>query len=127
MKKFLLFLLLVFWFISSYSQPIQLEWQACFGTTMKEEAIDVCATGDGYIVVGRYETSDDIDVLLIRTDLFGNLVWQKTIGGSMADVPFEYSRQVMIVIIFQQLPLQVMEIYHIIPTRIAVLINGYLK
>ena len=88
MKKLFILLLLVCYFLPSSSQPIVLEWQACFGTNYREDAMDVCATGDGYIVIGTYQTSDAYDALLIRTDLFGNLVWQKTIGGSMADVPY---------------------------------------
>lgn len=75
-------------FCLSRSQPIQLEWQACFGTNLREDAYDVCATGDGYIIAGSgLKNSDDGDILLIRTDLFGNLIWQKLLGGTDGDVP----------------------------------------
>lgn len=88
MKNTILTILLISSFFLSHSQPIQLEWQACFGTNLREDAYDVCATSDGYIIAGSgLKNSDDGDILLIRTDLFGNLIWQKLLGGTDGDVP----------------------------------------
>ncbi|MBW6490090.1 MAG: T9SS type A sorting domain-containing protein [Lentimicrobium sp.] len=88
--KRLLFILLIFCHNSyAFSQPIVLEWQACFGTTIKEVAYDICATGDGYIIAAERESNSlGSDIILIRTDLYGNLVWQKFVGGTSSDVPY---------------------------------------
>lgn len=90
MKKFLLFILPAFFSVfSSYSQPIVIEWQACFGTHLKEVVSDVCPTGDGYIIVaeGNTDSPRGIDILVIRTDLSGNVVWEKYLGGNSSDAP----------------------------------------
>jgi len=89
MKKFLLFILLVFIDFSLHAQPIELEWQACFGTYVRESTYDVCATGNGYIIAGiRNSNIEGTDILLIRTDLFGNLIWEKQLGGTLVDSPY---------------------------------------
>ncbi len=88
MKKLFILLLLLCYFFPSSSQPIVLEWQACFGTIKKEVAMDLCKTDEGYIIAGYKESnSDGVDVLLIRTDLYGNLIWEKYLGGSSSDTP----------------------------------------
>lgn len=88
MKRLLFFLLIICHYSYAFSQPIVLEWQACFGTNLSEDAYDVCATGDGYIIAGfGLKNSYDGDILLIRTDLFGNLVWQKYLGGTDGEAP----------------------------------------
>ena len=89
MKKFLLFLLLLFFSFSSYSQPIVIEWQACFGTQYKEIVYDVCSTGDGYMIVAESHANSPrgVDILLIRTDIWGSLIWEKYLGGSSTDLP----------------------------------------
>jgi len=89
MKRLLLILLIICHYSYLFSQSIVLEWQACFGTTVKEVAYDVCSTGDGYIIVAERESNTlGSDIILIRTDLYGNLVWQKFIGGTSSDVPY---------------------------------------
>lgn len=89
MRKFILFILLVLLGFSSFSQPIILEWQTCFGTNLKEVVSDVCPTGDGYIIVadGYTDSPRGIDILAIRTDLSGNVVWEKYFGGNSSDGP----------------------------------------
>ncbi|KAF0204325.1 MAG: hypothetical protein FD170_230 [Bacteroidetes bacterium] len=89
MKRLLLMMLIIFHNYYLFSQSVVLEWQACFGTTVKEVAYDVCSTGDGYIIVAERESNTlGSDIILIRTDLYGNLVWQKFIGGTSSDVPY---------------------------------------
>lgn len=89
MKRLLFFLLLFCHYSYTFSQPIVLEWQACFGTTEKEEVYDVCATGDGFIIAAVRESNTlGLDIILIRTDLFGNLIWQKFIGGTSGEIPY---------------------------------------
>ncbi|MDY0086481.1 MAG: T9SS type A sorting domain-containing protein [Bacteroidales bacterium] len=89
MKKLLFLILLAAHCLAAYTQPIALEWQACFGTPYKEIVFDVCATGDGYLIAAEGNTNSPrgIDVLLIRTDLTGNIIWEKYLGGSSSDTP----------------------------------------
>jgi hypothetical protein len=89
MKKFLLTIQVVLLSFASYSQQIVLEWQACYGTHLKEVVSDVCPTGDGYIIVadGYTDSPRGIDILVIRTDLSGNVVWEKYLGGNSSDGP----------------------------------------
>jgi hypothetical protein len=87
MKKFLLIIQGVLLSFALYSQPIELEWQACFGTNLKEVVSDVCPTGDGYIIVaeGNTDSPRGIDIFVIRTDLSGNAIWEKYLGGNSSD------------------------------------------
>jgi len=69
-------------------------WNKTYGSTGTEIGHSVQVTGDGgYIIVG--ETFSDwtgMDVYLVRTDSSGNLIWNKTLGGSGWD--YGYSVQV---------------------------------
>lgn len=68
-----------------------LDWQFSFGGSGKEEAIDIKAVSDGNFIVLGSTTSSDSDItqnnglsdfLLIKIDGAGNVLWQKTYGGS---------------------------------------------
>ena len=81
--------------VSIFSQPIHIDWQNCFGGDLQDQAEDVVFTGDGYLVVGSYElpcndcgpSGKQKDVWIIKTDLEGNLIWEKKIGGSKSETP----------------------------------------
>jgi hypothetical protein len=65
-------------------------WQQCFGGSKADNAYDIIAIENGYFVAGGTGSSDgDIsfshgmgDGWLVRTDSTGNLLWEKTYGGS---------------------------------------------
>jgi hypothetical protein len=60
-------------------------WQKNFGGDYYDFGHSVQQTDDGgYIITGRkgYEDSGTSDVYLIKTNSSGNLLWQKTFGGS---------------------------------------------
>ena len=72
-----------------------LEWQRCLGGSGIEIAFGVRQISDGgYAVVGRSASNDgDVtgaqgfsDYWVVRLDAMGNLLWQKTLGGSASDV-----------------------------------------
>jgi len=73
-----------------HSQDYQLNWQQCFGGSMLDGAYDIIAIENGYLIAGGTGSNDgDItfsygngDGWLIRTDGNGNLIWEKTYGGS---------------------------------------------
>jgi hypothetical protein len=61
-----------------------LEWDKTFGTVYYEDSQDLIITDDGgYLIIGRSTNfgAGDSDLWLIKTDLFGNMEWNKTIGG----------------------------------------------
>ena len=67
-----------------------LVWQKSYGGTSAEAARTALALTDGYLI-GGYAMSNDgqvtnfkgtMDTWVIKIDLTGNLVWQKTFGGS---------------------------------------------
>ena len=78
-----------------------LQWQKCLGGTQGESANYIQQTTDGgYILTGSANSIDgDVsgchnspypDIWVVKIDGFGNLQWQKCLGGTF----FEYSRTV---------------------------------
>jgi len=64
------------------------QWAKTYGGTGTEEAYSVQQTSDGgYIVAGTTTSfgAGGNEILLIKTDAFGNLQWAKTYGGTLAD------------------------------------------
>ena len=90
MKKIIVLLLMLFSCIMLHSQDYQITWQQCFGGSMLDGAYDIIAIENGYLIAGGTGSNDgDItfsygngDGWLIRTDGNGNLIWEKTYGGS---------------------------------------------
>ena len=62
-------------------------WQQRYGTPGNEAARSVVATGGGYLVMGATDGVGNgaSDLLLIRTDATGSLLWAKSIGGAGSD------------------------------------------
>jgi len=65
-------------------------WDKTFGGPLDDEGFSVHETGDGgFIVAGRTRSKSGngyYDVWLIKTDQYGNKIWDKTFGGPMDDV-----------------------------------------
>jgi len=66
-------------------------WQTRVGGNGQDVAYDIVETSDGNIVVGGYSTSTNLtgnpsrgslDAYLIKLDTDGNVIWEKTFGGS---------------------------------------------
>jgi len=64
-----------------------IQWAKTYGVTGTEEAYSVQQTSDGgYILAGATIIGGSgNEVLLIKTDAFGNVQWAKTYGGTLAD------------------------------------------
>ncbi|WP_299533855.1 hypothetical protein [Ulvibacterium sp.] len=82
-----------FWVLKIDSQG-DLVWERSFGGTGIEVSQDIVKTNDGnYVVTGHtFSTDTDIsknngeaDIWLIKIDDSGNLLWEKTFGGSQFD------------------------------------------
>ena len=95
---FLLFVSIVFFTASVYSQAPAIAWQRCFGGNNGDYALKVIPTSDGgYITVGYTEGSDNGDVTgyhgniavndgwVVKMDRTGNLQWQRCLGGDYMD------------------------------------------
>lgn len=85
-----------YWIVKLYGNG-NLQWQKCFGGTDFEEAHTIATTFDGGYIVGGSSLSKNgnatsnnglFDYWLIQLNNTGNLVWQKSIGGSNFDEAF---------------------------------------
>jgi len=72
----------------------QFQWQKCYGGSINEAALDILAMSDGsYCLVGRNQSFDgdctamygETDVWVIRVNENGDLLWQKSFGGSLGE------------------------------------------
>lgn len=75
-----------------------IQWQKTLGGSAFDAAESVITTRDGgYLISGNSKSSDldvdensgENDLWLIKTDGTGNLIWQKTFGGSDLDYAFD--------------------------------------
>ena len=75
-----------------------LVWQKTFGGSEFDAAESVSLSKDGgFIIVGNSKSNDkdantntgENDIWLIKTDANGNMVWQKTFGGTNLDYGFD--------------------------------------
>ena len=83
MQKLLLISLFV---IASITSNAQVTFQKAYGGTFSENANSVRQTYDnGYIIAGTTTSfgSGGRDILVIKTDAFGDTTWTKTFGGAM--------------------------------------------
>lgn len=70
-----------------------LAWQKAFGGSSQDIAYDIVVSSDGYIIGSSSESKNgDLtgtyhygDYWLFKTDLTGNLIWQKNFGGNQTD------------------------------------------
>ena len=88
-----------FWVIRIDSNGI-LVWEKSYGGTQTEEARAMVKSADGNIIIAGETRSNDVDVSgnngaadfwLIKISPDGNLLWQKTLGGSGFDVARDIS------------------------------------
>lgn len=65
-----------------------MEWNRTYSRYYDDEGYAVCQTADGgYVISGStYVGYGNTDLYLIRTDAAGNMLWDKTFGGSSNDI-----------------------------------------
>lgn len=66
-------------------------WEKTFGGSMNDVGYSVQQTKDnGYILVGGTKScgAGQSDIYLVKTDASGNVLWDKTFGGSLTDVGY---------------------------------------
>jgi len=100
MKKIstLAILLLAISLISVAQQAVPaIQWSKCFGGSLEERGHSIASTTDGnFVIVGEAWSNDGdlagnisngrVNVWVIKIDSAGNLLWQKTYGGSSWDM-----------------------------------------
>jgi hypothetical protein len=71
----------------------EIVWQKVLGGSGQDVAESVALVEDGYIIVGSSDSNDGdinenygkVDSLIVKLDLYGNVVWVKVIGGTEYD------------------------------------------
>ena len=75
--------------------------QLCYGGTYNDLGHDIIETHDGYVILGSTTSNDGdvsgfhgipgdiftIDIWVVKIDKYGNIIWQKCLGGSEYDYP----------------------------------------
>lgn len=81
------------WIVKTDSLGI-LEWAKCYGGTEADAGRDIIQSGDGgYIAIGESKSTDghvsgnhgNWDAWVTRIDSVGNLLWERSLGGSDVD------------------------------------------
>lgn len=64
-------------------------WNKTYGGSQSDEAYAIANTAGGFVIVGdtRSKGAGDNDAWIIKVDLNGDLVWDKTVGGEGFDMP----------------------------------------
>jgi hypothetical protein len=82
-----------FWVVKTDGDGV-VQWQKCLGGSFDDRAMSVIVTGDGGCIVAGYTSSTDGDVTnmqgfadfwVVKLNAQGNIIWQKTLGGSDLD------------------------------------------
>ena len=77
--------------IVKYDLSGNVVWKKNFGGSIIEYFYGVTTTSDGYVAVGESFSNDydleglnkgSFDVIIVKYDLSGNVVWKKAFGGS---------------------------------------------
>ena len=72
---------------------LNIEWKQCYGGSDHDGVTALAEISDGYIF-GAYVNSNDgeisgwhgdNDIWIVRTDLWGNIIWQNCFGGSLSE------------------------------------------
>lgn len=101
-RQCMLTILSCFLFLNGFSQNYQIDWQSCFGGSETEIAYDIVQVGDAYFIIGGTASNDgDIgfthggsDVWCVKIDFTGNLIWEKTYGGSKGEAGYRVFQEI---------------------------------
>ncbi len=97
MKHSTLYTIFIFYSALSFAQP-NLQWQKCIGGTSFDKGWSIVQCIDSGYVVAGYTTSNDSDIsgnhgdedfLIVKTDVSGNIQWQKCFGGTGRDDAYQ--------------------------------------
>lgn len=92
----IVFLLWISTPLFNYSQQFAIEFQECYGGSGGDVSLDMKMLPDSsFIILGHTMSQDgdisfnhgESDFWLVKTNKFGELIWEKTYGGSDSDQP----------------------------------------
>ena len=78
-----------------------LQWRGYFGGTNNDRAHAVVQADDGGFVMAGFSESNDFDISdtngsydfwMVKVDVFGNLVWEHSLGGSGIEVSYDIAK-----------------------------------
>ena len=96
MKNLVLtFSFLLFLIVNMQGQEYGFEWQNCIGyNPIGVEGKAICQEDTSYLIAVAISDSVDLpnahdstEIGLFKTDLWGNIIWGKCLGGSLAEMP----------------------------------------
>ena len=73
----------------------EMQWQKTYGGPLNESACGICKTSDGgYAIMASTSSygAGGYDFWLLKIDATGNLLWNKTFGGTIDDVAYTVSQ-----------------------------------
>ncbi len=93
MKRITILYIIISQVIILNAQNYELSWQRCYGGSNDDAAYDMINVDNGYMIVGGTGSNNgDIsynhgggDGWLVRIDTNGNILWERTYGGSNGD------------------------------------------
>lgn len=91
--KLLIILPTLFLFSNIVLGQLQINWQQSYGGSESEDAQDIVQTEEGFFVIGSTSSTDGEvgyihgsgDYWIVKTDSMGNLLWEKSFGGSSGE------------------------------------------
>lgn len=85
------------YWVFKYDSAGEIKWQKTYGGSGRDVLYDLCCSPDsGYLLCGYTRSNDgdiqsgnegDYDIWLVKIDNEGNLLWERTYGGSSYDAP----------------------------------------
>ncbi len=97
MKKNISLILFLFIGFSVISQPLYIDWQQCHGGTKRDIGRSVVFDNNYLITLSTSRSNNfdvsfnygEVDFWLFKADETGNILWEKSYGGSDDDLPIE--------------------------------------
>jgi hypothetical protein len=107
LRKIFIVLLFILATLALHAQPLVIDWQHCYGGSGVDIARALVPTTNGFFVIGGTDSHDgDIsynhgedDIWLLSVDTTGNLLWEKSFGGSNSEIAtriFSYDNDYLI-------------------------------
>jgi hypothetical protein len=93
MKKYFSFQCMLLFSIYSFSQPLVINWQQCYGGNRGESGYTILKEGSNFVIFGESDSYDgqvgpnygETSYWAFKIDSIGEIIWSKTYGGTLVD------------------------------------------